>query len=1816
MMKRISVLLVALVSSIAVFAANPDFAYPKTTLDNALRHYDEAIASPSSPTSGIAMIKSLLEIAGATGAIDPDSVPSVVPMIDRAIAAFPDGADKALMLAVKAELISSIYIRDRWKYDANETPDEPLPADITEWNGRQFRQVITTLAGEAFDMASATPATGLADYSEVIEADRLALRVFPDVTSFVALKATDLMRSNDDEQQAETVAEKMTGLSRPQSDAWAYWAVRHISYSSSDTASTLKALYDRNRDAEASGYILNRCADFYSKDSAAEWALPALRDFIARYPDYWGINALKNKVAEFTRPEVTLSCKEIVAPQVKFDITLSYSYSRNAGYKIYSISAESFKNYNFVISAAKEVTSLTINADPSVAKADTVVTVTLPKPGYYAVIPSVNGESSRYSVRYLRCIPYLPALNIRGREAVMTVADYVTGAPVEDASVSEIIDKKPTLLGKTGKKGSITFTRGRNDKKSRFDVSYDITCRGFTENFFADRGWNYNSSYDHSQTDNIEIFTDRALYHPGDTIRWSAIVYHKGINAGTSADVQLNLYLRNPNSQKVDSASVTSDSYGRVYGSFVAPADGLTGNFTIIAHSDAYMGGKGVTVSDFKLPTFKIEKADVSRDEPSAGDVTVASKAVTYAGMPVAGAKVEAEIFEAYRWRWFTPQRSIGTLSAVTDSDGSFSIVAADSLLTASESKNYVAKITVTSTSGEACHTSVPFTTGKPYIIVLAARSPIDSSEKIDKPFEAYDASGNEVSIPVRWWLSAGGSDRSKAVASGECTTGAESSVSFGDIPARDWTLTVEPVDTTLAGTESYNVTTYSLRQNRVPAGSVIFIPDYDINADVSGEFEVLFGVSENGTYVYSSLATGSKFLAQDVRRYEAGFHRLKMKLPEDQTCASLALFTFRDGKHTEKQLRISAAQPAPLAIEGSSMRDRLTSGETERWTLKLSDKDGNTYSGAMIATMFNSALNSLSSYRMPSALNNIMVAPNQYLKFAASSWNNNIGYSCNIRLLKVRKLTLPEFNPEIRQTVAMLRYAKVYGAAKVADMAEESVEDSGNAVFIGAISANGAEGRAIKIRGTGAADENYVTAGEQSDEPEFEYRPSEVLQAFWMPDILIDDKGEALLTFTVPDANTTWSFNAFAWTSDLRSAKMMREFIASKPVMVQPNLPRFLRTGDTARVLATVYNNSGSTAAVNSVIEIFDINSGKIISTFTSTDTIAASASAIAAATVTAPADAAAIGYRVRSTLGRFTDGEQSAIPVIASTSDVIESETFYLNPGDADYSMTLPKGKDMQSTLDYTDNPAWNIIRQLPGLADRQASTSTAASHMLFGAATAAGMLKSYPALAEVIRQWSEDPDSKALIARLGQNEELKTAVLSSTPWVQAAAGDNGRMARLSLLLDKKTSDRNIASSVEMLHKLQRADGGWVWGDWCSKSSLWATNIVLQDLGRLNAAGYLPEGKGLDEMIGNAISYYESNLGEDTKTDYALAFITTLFPDHKLGLRGTQVVNATLRSMMSSWKSASAWGKAMNALILYSHGYKNVAAEILNSLSQFGVRSADKGTSFPSVNNVNDYADILYAFARIRPGSSEIDGIRQWLVVRTQVTDDLGSCDPTRLIAAFAACGSRWLTDSNDMATIKAGESVIPADQAEKATGHIVIALPQDVAGKRLSIVRHNSQVPAYGAVISRFAAKSATVKASSCPDLSIEKRITVLRDGKWQYADEIRLGEQVKIVLTIKARRDLEYVTVIDERPASFEPVEQLPGRVWSGGAGFYRENRNTDTRLFIDYLRKGTYQITIEMTASVAGEFTSGIATVQSQLAPAITAHSAGSTLICK
>lgn len=1851
MRKTIFIILSLVATVTTLSAATPDFAYPQTVIADCEKRLS-SLDGATGQKADISRAECLLDIVYARGLVDMQNYFTAPALVDSVARQITDPAVRALVRLIDADIYSSIYNASAYRYDQVKTPDQPLPADISEWNGRQFRAVIDSLVNEAVALDSVAGRQPLADFSAVITADAAARYLYPTVYDFIALKASGLTQNGD----AAVPMRLALARSPRRSAPWFNWQVKIINkteyrgpqiryayiddvMSDKNDESKLEKLYNDNSDCENAGIVLLEIVrqlnsyDLEKKDIAK---IDSLRTFVEKFPTFIFINDLKNNLSDLSASRVRFTQNRFAGLNVPTEVKLTYFFTNYAGVVVYKLPKDyNLRNYTKSSLKRHEIMRKGVDVDGLNNIGDTTITVVFTEPGQYQICPiyapGMDLKDEQVSEMTIGVTPFIPVA-VSGSSYDMMFMSYADGAPV--SNVSAYVKKKnsrPTLFGVSDANGMICADKAKVAKN-----------KGSFEYYIKD-GFKYDylgglfPFINERESDNLAcrrlaaIFTDRTLYHAGDSVRWEIIVYDAGTalkgKDRVSASSYAKIELRDTNYQLVDSATVLTDEYGRASGCFYIETGKLSGSYTFEVSEKVTetgytrrLGNTSITVSDFKLNTFKVEITDVKRDYPAKGDVSLSGNATTYAGMPVAAANVSADVY-AYR-SFFNPEGggSVAALSATTDNSGNFTIIVPDSVLVKNDSKLYNCEINVTTGAGEGVHISKYFSVGKPYFIMASKRMKYNTDSVPAIDLKVVDANGKNVGIPLNWKI-CDVKDKDKAIISGSFVSDSTARLDLRGVASGLYLFIVEPADSLLADKSASLMELYSLSKNTMPKNknNIFFFPgsSYNVKTDADGACDILIGIeTSEGAYVYTVLSDGSESADIKLNKLSAGFHHLKFKIRDEVDKAQYCIVAVKNGVTYTAEINVERPAKPRAVISTVSFRDRLTSGSKETWTFTFS-KDHKAEAAAMVATMYNASTDMLWPSNWPSNIYFYENTSKAYVERILSS-GYQIQATKRYKLLEWVDVSVPDFTPELSYSMVMMGRRRMYKASArsagtmvgSADFNEvETVED-----LAVAPAEEKVYNMAMVESPSAETGMEYDEINRTSKSDNFEYREGEVLQAFWKPDLTFDAEGNSVISFTVPDANATWSFRAFAWTKDVSTATLFKEIISNKPVMVTPQLPRFLRAGDKARMIANVFNNSDSTITATTVVEIFDTNSGTVTRSVTSTDTIAPMASAPVSIEVAADGNASAIGYRVRSTSGRFSDGEQDYIAVMPSTSDVIESDNFYLNPGESDYSVRLPKGKMESVTLEYNASPAWEVIKQLPALAVCESYTSTGAARRLFGAAVSSGLLKKYPALARAIETWSADSASQALVSRLSQNEDLKTAALTETPWVQAAQSDSERMARLVALLDSKAVSRNMAASIAKLKSLKAADGGWRWGEWESKGNAWSTRSTLYSLGQLNAIGMMPADKELKAMIESAFAFLDS---KTTKIypDLALSATLAMFPDHELSLRERQIVNATTAYINKEYRKFGTAEKARAAIVLDAFGYKAMARQLMESVAQFGVSSKDKGMSFPSVTNVDSYADLLFAFARIEPQSSAIDGMRQWLVVRGQATSRLGSFDPTRLIAAFEMTGSDWNV-SGAAPVVTLGGEAVSVGSVEPVTGHLIAQLPTDASGKKLAVVRDNAAGPAYGAVISRYISASTDVKAVKCDGLSIEKRLTVQRGDRWEYADSLRLGDRVRVLLTIKADRDLEYVTVIDERPASFEPVNQLPGYVYSAGLGFYRENNDTDTRLFVGYMPKGTYQITTEMTVGFAGEFTSGIATAQSSLDPAITAHSSGRSLICR
>lgn len=1827
----ISLGVIASAASPAHAATDPDFAHPRKVLSDA---YAELERTAGDKDAGPQRVRAVLEICTAAQSIDPDSIFSLVHDVTELADKETNPTAQSLLRLVDAKLLNNAYNRRRWVYDRLDTPDTPLPQDITEWNGRQFRSQIAENA-EAALKGAREHNVPLAGYSAAVRANDRTLLYFPQMADFVVCDVYDLLQGIGRTEQADSLIGEMLAAQKEGSAPYYYWLSRNIEATSTwqDRFQAYLDAYKAHSHDEYARLLLEDACDARNDKDQRLPLIALVEESLERFPGYWNNNALRNALASLKQARNTVEYPQLVCPGRPFDVKVTADFARKAGFRIYPV-PESREEYSRItFSALKAVVSQNIAGTDSTIT-EHICPVTLPKPGVYMVAPSVNGrtESGQYWLwNAIVCSPYVPVVMEGCDEQVVVMADFATGHPAEGVKVLAKSGKRQAMpVGTTDKNGLARFQlTGRNS----YEISA-VTPQGepldFAHRINIRMPWRGEEPVEaeNDKNINITILPARPIYHFGDTLRWTVIADrpssgNRSRNAATG--LRLEVDLTDANDEDVDSVFVVTDRYGRAFGTFALPTDGLSGNFTLTVYLDDKkyddLATVEIPVSDYRMPMFEITDLSAVRDTPARGGVSISGRAVTYSGMPVADARVDIVVHEAWRWRWWMPAQEIGSLEVKTDATGRFTAVLTDELLKKGDGHDFRADISVTATSGENATAQKPFTNGRPYLINISGKKFLRAETRTMLPVTVYDADGENADIELRWKLAE--TDGGNVVASGKCRS-LRPIADLDRVRGGKYTLTVEAADSLLADANHEDFLIYNVELCSLPDGYPLLVDVESVQTDATGRAAFRYGVAKDNTWLYAVLCTGRKIVEIEVHKRDKGFRHLSLDLPADANRGALHIFTVRDGMLRSFTVGIERPEQRDLTISGESFRDRLTPGATEQWNLHITAADGKPVEAAMTATMYSHSLDALARLNWPKQFLIEDNWPRLSLDYM-SAGKSRTDISSEVRTLREQSLNAPAF----RYLSGHFGNIYIRGARKMAangvmrqKVAEEKIEEDAVITESADMAAPMLAGNVVPSHSPLEDEEVLAVAyGYSEAEPKpdnnFDYRDADVAEAFWMPDLASAPDGSLEMSFRLPDANTTWRMQALAWTEDMKAGTLIRDFVANKPVMVQPNLPRFLRAGDKARILATVYNNDSAERELRSVVEVFDPATMKVIATAESCDTVAPDASAIVAIEVEAPADAASLGYRVRSSSDSFADGEQTVIPVESAQCDVIESQTFYLNPGDKELKIKVPSDKNGTYTLQYCLNPSWSIVKALPGLVDYEPSTTPGAVHSLFAACTAKGIVDRVPAVSDALKTWKDKP----LQSRLAANDALKTAELRATPWVQAAAGDSMRMARLGLLLDNDETARNIRAAIKTLSDLATADGGLRWGKWCDEASLWATQLALHDLGLLRLAGYLPDDAQLHSMMVKALAYTDKELerldrDRRMQPDMSYAVTRSLWKDIRPSAWGQRVIDATLRDCAARWREASTSGKANMAILLDIYGRKTDAREIMSSVKEFAVATPAQGVSFPSVGDIDQYAPMLMAFGRIEPSSSLIDGMRQWLVVREQATVGLGSYDASQLVGAFLTSGTPWHTD-NAPATVQLGRHTVDLGDACAYGGEATVSLGSEAAGKTLRIAP-GAKVPSFGAVISSYRSRPADVKAASCDAVSIEKRLVRVKAGGDNTfgADTVALGDRVRVLLTLHVNRDMQYVTIIDERAAGLEPVDQTPGMTSSAGAYFYRESRDASTRMFISHLPKGTYQLSYDCTANTAGTFAAGLATVQSALAPALTAHSAGAELIVR
>ena len=1881
----------------------PDFAYPKTVVENSGRQLTAAMAEGKWDKA----VEAIIQQTTASNLVSNDSVALQLRRLDSIASLAPAEWQPAFRL-IEADIYNAIYSQIGWQADRRQLPADSVAANPYEWSRDIFADKIHSLCSSALD-SKANTGRPIKQWKGFLSDFETAAKYGMTVDEFTDYKCFQLLNQYADE--SEDVIPFFSNDSAPSTPGSRCRSLRDEAINSlidrtSARGQSLMLAWVLTEKADCSPYSLrapmliealekvkgtegeqliliqleSNVVPDYEDDSNPSVIkrgryMEMLKESIARFPGGFYVNSLKNILASMTRPSANISYRSQYHTSSDISMNVTFTNCDRTWILVYAYDAKNDKNdkgesptnksvaaQSRLVKAVKVEKGSRYNTKASIGQLPVGNYIVLPSstPDAKGIYPSIAGNRWRNPFS----VSDISVLSMRYPDAStkVIVVDGKDGHPIEGAKVmvytypENSSTKKLTATLTTDSVGCVTVTDRRFSMEARYNGSV------WTDNSIS---YNSTSSRDTTVRHNVSILTDRSIYHPGDSISFAVITYSSGIGKlAMEPDATYTVCLLDANRKEVASQELTTDSYGRASASFSIPASGLLGRWSLSAKNSKgrYAGSALFQVADYVAPTFFVTASN-KQDEVTAGDVVnLKGEVLTYSGMPLADAKVNYTVTYMPPWRWNVSCSGTYSSSVSTDAEGKYTISLPTANLkgTPFEKGVFNVEISATSQAGET-QTGQPlrFAIGQDYHISYPSftNDAINITDSIPAlQFKVTDMLGKPVARKLKYVLTESESD--KTVAEGTFMSPSlvlpaldyasaeyDLEVSFPDIPDSE---------------ESISFVMWRNTDKKAPAGVKLWLPVTEFYAtpgQTTANVTIGSGVPDRWI---PAVISGADSIS-DIRWLHVKENNLDIPVdyPSGIKPKKLSICYISDLSTTNKSITFYPADYSDkMEITTETFRDKISAGDAEHWRFRISRTYGPTGRIPVMAVMTDAALNHLAPFKW--SFNPLSEYYNPYVSF-------NTKYDpyqqISFDLKEIKRLPTKVFGfPRIND------YGQNWGLGYM--MRNRVFYAMGVGASDGAMPNAAVTSRAYKMAAAEAvvvreesadkedeADEALVTGMESiaagvsakaaengSAAEDTELRVAEYPVAFFSPYLTTDDEGMLDIDFTVPNFNTTWQLQLLGYNESMKTCYAQMNTVASKPVMVSGHCPRFVRTGDVIELTATLFNNTGEESGVGGRIELIDLLTGNVLlSQSFDSESVAASGNRIISASWTVPSDVSSVAFRAYAEARGHRDGEQTLLPVLPASSPVTESTPFWLAPSQTDMEIKLPKfDSDARVTLQYCDNPAWYCLTALPDIMQTDSKSTLTKAFALYGNAMAYNLISSRPSLKKGLETLLSDSNSQfaALRSNLEKDGNLKIADLNNTPWVNDAESETLRMSRLSSLLDSVQAESVIAGQIDELRKLQTSEGGW---SWCPdmKPSVFITSTMVYNLAMMQKAGALDRFGDATGMIRSAVGFVDKQIVDeyrkyhtkDGSLSYLLNWMFTrssiakdALPSGKYSSEMAALSAKALKDIASEWKDYGIREKAQSAIVLWRSGDKKTAREILESLRQYASETPQKGVWFDNLHSgihgssaLATTTMVLKAFAEIEPAGNIVDGLRQWLILSRQTEDWGQNIVTTETINAILTSGSDWTADTEaKMPEFRLQSQRLTLPETAALTGAFTMNLDaKQASGKKLKIARSGAS-PAWGGVIAQYEAPIMEVKPSALPEMSISKQIVALVDeGNGNLVPKagisLKTGMKVRVTLTISTDRDMDYVALTDERSACLEPTDQISHYTATDGVWYYKEVRNESTNLFFDFLPKGHHVISYDCTISQQGEFSCGIATLQSQYAPALVSHSAGAIL---
>ena len=1304
-----------------------------------------------------------------------------------------------------------------------------------------------------------------------------------------------------------------------------------------------------------------------------------------------------------------------------------------------------------------------------------------------------------------------------------------------------------------------------------------------------------------------QVYTDRALYRPGQTVHVTAIdfVNMKGIDAKVPVGRdELDFHLCNASWKEVEMKKAKVDEYGTASVDFELPKEGQTGMYHVSVNDQV---NSFFRVEEYKRPTFEITFPKVNEKYNWGDTVVVKASAKTYAGVPVQGAKVEYQVTRRNQLWWWgagSAGQLVKTDSCVTREDGTFDVeIPLEASLSGKDEAdmsdfmriarffNFEVSAIVTDISGESHEgvMSLPLGT-KPTILTVDLPKRIETDSLKTVTFAYRNASGMEIASNLKYRIDKGewkDAEANAPVSMAVLPSGVHEmeAICGQDTLQQKFTLfsmkDTHPVEPT---TEWYYQTAKTFPRD----GKPVYIQ---------------VGSSENGAHIVYSIIAGNKLLEKGAWELGDSIVTLPFTYKEEYASGIVLNYSFvKQGKCYTRMMSI--ARPLPekkLNIAWKTFRNRLTPGQKEEWTLKITTPDGKPAKAQLMSVLYDKSLDQIAPHSWNFSLGFYQSLPNCYWKHNLSFRSFYLNGVYPTKYYDEKQLDVDKFDGKFfsyngyMQAVELSKLERSSGSTveavrvdKHSSMKDELVREEAKVMRI--------RGSKMVRVGATAPSANKVfdvveempqfAGGSGSDVEQFldqvQVRENLNETAFFYPALESDNNGNVAIRFTLPESVTTWKFMGLAHDKEMRNGLLVDEAVAQKTVMIQPNMPRFLREGDKATIVAKLSNTSDKKVSGNARMQIIDPETNKVVWQKTQGYHIDANGSATVSFDVQGLKEGVYINKVVAAGNG-YSDGEQHYLPVLSNRELVVNTLPITLHQkGEQNFDLSKlflnKEGKqakgaeDAKVTVEYTNNPSWLMVKALPSISN---------------------------------------PDEEDAIS-------LMSAIYANTITTHV-------QKHLSL---ENQSEKNLSletirlqNQVEKLKKLQNADGSFSW--WKGmKGSRYMTTSVAEMMVRLNAVAGVQ--KSTAKMLTSAIDYLSWQTAQEVRemkkqeekkhkvspSEQALHYLYILSIDGRKMKQNLEADKAYLLEKMSKMTgNFTIYGKARAAVVLAKNSkqnavYREKAGEYLQSVNEYAVYREEMGRYYDTCKALYSWRNykiptqvsVIEALQMLKPNDKQtIEELQRWLLMskRTQVWDT--PVNTVDAVYAFMKGNENNWDKKAENAVLKLDGKLLPMPQDSTTLGYV----KTEKAGKASTLsIRKKSDYTSWGAVYAEF--KQPLSEIASAESGIKVRRVIVPAESQGKGKAQAKVGEKVKVTLIITADRDYDFVQIMDKRAACLEPVNQLSGYQWN--LGCYVSPRDNTTNFYFDRLSKGKHIVEMEYYVDRKGDYQGGTCTAKCAYSP--------------